>query len=214
MAFLHLTTNLLYLVFLYQVIKQPLKQMRKLKLQSQISLDGFHSGPNGELDWMTWNWDDKLKNYVSDLTDPVDTILLGRKMTDGFVGYWENAIKDPNNPEYGFGMKMCETPKVVFTKTMTSSPWRNTTLATGDIKAEVNALKNQEGSDIMVYGGTEFVSNLIKEGLIDELNLFINPTSIGNGISIFTSLESKQSFSLKRSIGFDCGIVALQYEKS
>ncbi len=185
--------------------------MRKLKLQSQISLDGFHSGPNGELDWMTWDWDDKLKSYVTSLTDPVDTIILGRKMTDGFVGYWENAIKDPNSPEYGFGMKMCETPKVVFTKTMTSSSWKNTTLATGDLTTEINFLKNQQGRDIIVYGGTGFVSNLIKESLIDELNLFINPTAIGKGNSIFDGIDAKQGFSLKRSIGFDCGVVALQY---
>ena len=187
--------------------------MRKLKLQVQLSIDGFNSGLNGEMDWMTWAWDDKLKSYVNALTDPVDTILLGRKMTDGFIGYWENVLKNPKDEGYGFAMKMCETPKVVFTKTMTSSPRNNTTLATGELAKEIHTLKNQEGSDIIVYGGTEFVANLIKEGLIDELNLFINPTAIGKGTSIFAGLNDKQGFSLKRSIGFDCGIVALQYER-
>ena len=42
---------------------------RKLKLQMQMTVDGFVAGPNGELDWMTWNWDDKLKKYVGELTD-------------------------------------------------------------------------------------------------------------------------------------------------
>lgn len=187
--------------------------MRKLKLQVQLSLDGFHSGENGELDWMTWQWDDKLKNYVTGITDPVDTILLGRKMTDGFASHWENIVNNlPGDESYGFAMKMVETPKVVFTKTLTHVPWKNTTLATGDLVKEVNSLKNQDGGDIIVYGGTEFVSNLLKDGLIDEYNLFINPTAIGKGNSIFTSLDMKQGYSLKRSIGFDCGIVALQYE--
>lgn len=54
--------------------------MRKLKLQVQMSVDGFIAGPNVEMDWMVWDWDDTLKKYVSDLTDPVDTILLGRKL--------------------------------------------------------------------------------------------------------------------------------------
>ncbi len=189
--------------------------MRKLKLQSQISLDGFHSGSNGELDWMTWEWDAKPKSYVTDLTDPVDTILLGRKMTDGFVSHWENVVKNlPNDESYGFAMKMCETPKIVFTKTLTTSPWNNTTLATGDLVTEVNALKNQNGGDIIVYGGTGFVASLVKAGLIDEYNLFINPTAIGKGNSIFALLDAKQGYSLKRSIGFDCGIVALQYERA
>ena len=64
--------------------------MKKLKLQVQLTLDGFAAGPKGELDWMTWDWDDKLKSYVNKLTDSVDSILMGRKMTDGFISYWTN----------------------------------------------------------------------------------------------------------------------------
>jgi len=51
--------------------------MRKLKLQVQMSVDGYVAGPNGELDWMTFTWDDKGRDYVNDLTDTSDTILLG-----------------------------------------------------------------------------------------------------------------------------------------
>ena len=50
-------------------------------------MDGFVAGPNGELDWMTFSWEDKQREYVNALTDSSDTILLGRKMTDGFVNY-------------------------------------------------------------------------------------------------------------------------------
>ncbi len=52
-----------------------------------MSIDGYIAGPNGEMDWMVWNWDDELKKYVFELTGSVDTIILGRKMTDGFVSY-------------------------------------------------------------------------------------------------------------------------------
>ena len=54
--------------------------MRKLKLQVQISVDGFVAGPNGEMDWMMFDWDDELKDYVTSITEPVETILLGRKI--------------------------------------------------------------------------------------------------------------------------------------
>jgi hypothetical protein len=47
-----------------------------------MSVDSYIAGPNGEMDWMVWNWDDKLKNYVFKLTEPVDAIILGRKMTN------------------------------------------------------------------------------------------------------------------------------------
>jgi dihydrofolate reductase len=65
--------------------------MRKLKLQVQISVDGFIELPNGEMDWLVWNWDDKLKAYINELTNSVDTILLGRKMTEGFVSHWSSC---------------------------------------------------------------------------------------------------------------------------
>ena len=54
--------------------------MRKLKLQVQVSVDGFIAGPNGEMDWMVWDWDDTIKAYVTALTEPVDCIVLGRKL--------------------------------------------------------------------------------------------------------------------------------------
>ncbi|MFL6408306.1 MAG: dihydrofolate reductase family protein [Nitrososphaeraceae archaeon] len=50
--------------------------MRKLKLQVQMSVDGYIAEPNGEMGWLVWNWDDKLKRYVNELTGSVDTILL------------------------------------------------------------------------------------------------------------------------------------------
>ena len=56
--------------------------MRKLKLQMQMSINGFVGGPNGELDWMTWDWSEDIKRFVNHLHHSVDTILLGRKMTD------------------------------------------------------------------------------------------------------------------------------------
>ena len=92
--------------------------MRKLKLQVQMSIDGYIAGPNGEMDWMVWNWDDELKKYVFELTGSVDTIILGRKMTDGFVSYWSEIMSGPSDPFYSFAKTMIETPKVVFTKTL------------------------------------------------------------------------------------------------
>ena len=184
--------------------------MRKLKLQVQMSVDGFVARPNGELDWMKWDWDDELKNYVNQLTDSADTILLGRKMTDGFVSYW-SSVK-PDSEEYEFAKKMLEKPKVVFTKTLDKSNWENTTLAKGNISEEVNKIKNQEGKGIIVYGGAGFVSSLIKENLIDEYHLFINPTAIGKGLEIFKDVDSKLSLKLKKSTAFDCGIVVNQYQ--
>ena len=186
--------------------------MRKLKLQMQTSIDGFVARPNGELDWMmSEQLDGKVGNLVNELIDSSDTILMGRKMTDKFVNYWTKAVE---NPEYAFAKKMFDTPKVVFTKTLNKSPWANTALAKGNIVEEMIRLKNEAGKDLLVYGGAGFVSSLIKENLIDEYNFFINPTAIGNGMTIFGKLKDKSSsLKLNHSQPYDCGIVVNTYLK-
>ncbi|UOQ53693.1 dihydrofolate reductase family protein [Hymenobacter cellulosivorans] len=186
--------------------------MRKLKLQVQMTVDGFIGGPNGEMDWMTFNWDEALKNYVAALTEPVDCIVLGRKLAEGFIPYWASVAADEANPEHTAGQKFTATPKVVFTRTLTEAPWDHTVLATGDLTTEISQLKQRAGQDIMAYGGATFVSALIQAGLIDELHLFVNPVAIGRGLPIFQDLNAAQPLTLVRSTAFACGIVVQHYE--
>ena len=181
-----------------------------------MSLDGYVARPNGDLDWMTWDQDDKLIQFINSLIDSADTILLGRKMTDGFMGYWENVVNNkPDSPDFSLAKKMVDTPKVVFTKTLDKSTWNNTTLAKGNLAEEIATLKKSRhggSKDIIVYGGAGFVSSLIKEGLIDEYHLFVNPTAIGNGMTIFKSLDRTQKFSVIQSTFYSCGITVLSYK--
>jgi dihydrofolate reductase len=121
-------------------------------------------------------------------------------------------VANPQDPSYSLGKIMIDTPKVVFTKTLTESEWANTTLATGEIINEVDKLKRQDGKDIIVYGGAGFVSSLIKEGLIDEYHIFLNPAAIGNGRPIFKELGRIQQFSLIKCISSESGIVVLVYK--
>lgn len=85
-------------------------------------------------------------------------------------------------------------------------------MAKGDVVDEIAKRKNQDGGDIIAYGGATFVSSLIKNGLIDEFHLFINPAAIGDGMSIFKQLDSKQELKLIKATSFDCGIVVMHYE--
>lgn len=186
--------------------------LRKLKLQVQMSIDGCIAGPNGEMDWMVGLQDDKINKYVNELTESFDTILLGRRMADGFISYWSDVINKPDDPWYALAKKMIEIPKVVFTKTLNKSKWINTEIATGDLTDEIMKLKSREGKDMVVYGGASFDSSLIKLGLIDEFLLFINPVAIGNGMTIFKDLNEIQKFNMIKSLAFDSGEVLLHYE--
>jgi len=133
-----------------------------------MSIDDCIAGPNGEMDWMVGLSDDKLIKYENDLMESIDTILLGRKMTDVFISYWSDVIKKPDDRWYAFAKKMIETPKVVFTKTLNKSKWINTEIATGDLTNEIIKLKSRNARDMVVYGGASSDSSLIKLGLIDE----------------------------------------------
>jgi len=186
--------------------------MRKLKLQVSISLDGFIAGPNSEMDWMQCNWGDDINNYVAGFIEDVDTILIGRKLADGFISYWEEAQANPETAESGSEF-MTRTPKIVFTKTLKEHNWPNTSLATGDLVNEVIALKKSEGGSLIAYGGAQFVSSLIKEGLIDEYYLLVNPVALGNGMPIFKELTGVQQLKLAQATPFNCGITALHYTK-
>jgi dihydrofolate reductase len=177
--------------------------MRKLKLQVQMTVDGYIAGPNGELNFTLREWDDELKKYVGDITEPVDCIVLGRKLAEGFIPHWAS------HPEQEGASKFNTTHKVVFTKTLEKSEWPDTVLAKGDLVEEINKLKAQDGQDIIAYGGATFVSALIKAGLIDEFHLFINPAAIGSGLQIF---DGRQNLKLKKSTAFACGMVVLCYE--
>lgn len=143
------------------------------------------------------------------------TAFLGRKLAEGFIPHWATVAANPDHPEFTAGKKFTDTPKVVFTKTLDKSEWDNTVLAKGDLVDEIMKLKKSRyggSKDIIAYGGARFVSALIKQGLIDEFHLFINPSAIGNGMTIFKELDSKQNLTLVKATSFDCGIVVLNYE--
>lgn len=174
----------------------------------QLSVDGFVAGPEGQLDWMTWNWDEQLQDFVRNLTATVDTILMGRKMSEGFIPHWEKAVNNPEDPDQLFAHLMVETPKIVFSRSQSTIEGINASISNEPVSDVVNKLKNQQGKDMIVYGGAEFVSSLIDHQLIDELYLFINPTAIGQGLPIFNSMVRLE---LENSTRFGCGIVVNTY---
>ena len=174
-----------------------------------MTVDGYIAGLNGEMDWMTFNWDNELKKYVTELSESVDCMVLGRKLAEGFIPYWASI---PDGEDIAGIDKINNTLKVVFTRTLEKSIWENTVLAKGDLVEEITKLKELDGKDIIAYGGAAFVSSLIQHLLVDEIHLFINPVVIGNGLTIFNRLDKTQNLQLINSSAFECGIVVLHYK--
>src|SRR5687768_8511302 len=187
--------------------------MRKLKLQMQVTLDGFVStGPNDEQKWVTWAWDE-IKDDVLSRMDSTDTLIIGRKLAVDFIPYWEAVANDPKDAMYDLAIHNVRFRKIIFSKTLQNADWKNTEIATGDVVDEVNNLKRQPGKDIFVCGGSSFVSALTKHGLIDEYYFYVNPVAIGKGDQIFNQINGFARLKLIKSFAHDSGLVMVHYER-
>lgn len=176
----------------------------------QMTINGFVGGVKGENDWMTWNPDDEFIAFLSSLIDSSDILLLGRKTAEAIIPFWENTAE--KNPAHPFAKKIADIQKVVFSRTLDKAPWNNTTLAKGNLAEEIDGLKTQGGNDILVFGGADFVSSLINEGLIDEYHLIINPTAMGNGMTIFNSTGRIDKFTPIQSKLYPGGKTVLSFK--
>ena len=176
-----------------------------------MTLDGFVGGPEGQLDWIWLNEkpDENFSNKIIELADSCDTILLGRKMTRGFIDYWENVVDNqPDNPEQSLAQRMVNMHKIAFSRSQTDIKGRNLEVENGDLASAVQAMKKKPGKDIMVYGGANFVSSLVSLNLIDEYYIFRHPVAIGKGLPIF---NDQKILNLDSSINYKNGRILNKY---
>ena len=190
--------------------------MRKLKLQIQTSLDGFAARPNGEGDFLFLsgkNDPEALQQVIDfnvELASSSDTLLVGRKMAaPGFFKHWENVADNlPDNPWHQMARLIVDLRKIVFSRNEATLLGSNHEVENGDLATVVQALKEQPGKDILVYGGADFVSSLISLNLIDEYYIIICPVAIGAGLSIF---KEQKTLNLESSIAFKHGKILNKY---
>ena len=181
--------------------------MARLKLQMQITLDGFN--PEGGDENTSW---DEEREYSLDLLRGADVIVLGSKTAVEFIPYWDKAAEDPENSWQEVARHISQARKIVFSSSRDHPDWSNSVIEVGDLAEAINRLKTENGKDIIVYGGISFVQSLIRRHLVDEFHLFVNPIALGRGRSIFGDLESLLRLQLKKSIGFKSGRVLLHYD--
>jgi dihydrofolate reductase len=166
--------------------------MRKLKLLMQSTINGFVGEPAGGNAWMTWNPDPGFMHFLQSHYDSSDTLLLGRKLGEGFIDYWAKTAVD--EPEHPLASRITAKSKIIFSKTMQGSDRPRTTVERGDLAEAIAALKKREGKDILVVGGAEFAASVIGADLLDELHLVLNPTAMAAGLTIFNALKGIKQF--------------------
>ena len=166
-----------------------------------ISLDGVIESPE------TWHFeyfDDEMGAAVGGLMSGNDAMLLGRQTYEEFAGYWPDA--DPDDP---MTAQMNEARKYVVSNSLTEATWENTTVVTGDVRAGIVRLK-QENEQIGTTGSATLVRWMVEQGLVDELHLLVHPVVVGKGKKLFEE-GAKVPLKLVSATPFSTGVVHMVY---
>ncbi len=187
--------------------------MRKLILFMHVSLDGFAAGPNGEMDWI--HVDDEIFDYAGNMTDGADTALYGRVTYQMMESYWPTAGEQPKATKHDIEHSTWynKVLKVVISKTLKGSNFANTKIIDDNIDNEIQTIKNQPGSNILMFGSPTTAHSLMQCNLIDEYWIFVNPILLGQGIPLFENINDKIPLRLTEAKAFACGVVGLNYKK-
>ena len=155
--------------------------MASLVLKMSVSLDGYVAPIDGSTDWVAAGRSDDGASWTVETLSNAGAHLIGATTYAGWAGYWPGA----SGP---FAKAMNEIPKVVFSDSLASADWGETTIVTGDLAPAITRLK-QERSDgyLLAHGGVRFARSLVETGLIDEYRLVIHPVVLGAGERIFTA---------------------------
>ena len=179
--------------------------MRKIVSGLFISLDGVIEAPN---DWTGPWFNPELGQAVGSFIAAQDAMLLGRVSYDEFAAYWPQQTGDMADTMNG-------TAKYVVSGTLKSADWQNSTLIpAASAIAEIAELKQRPGKNIGMTGSATLVSSLLREGLLDELHLFVFPVVLGSGKRLFAAPGAKLPLKLIDSATFDTGVLHLTYAKA
>jgi dihydrofolate reductase len=179
--------------------------MRKIVAGLMISLDGVIEIPE---QWMGPYFNPELQQAIGSMMAAQDAMLLGRVTYEMFAAHWPQQTGE-------LADTMNNTAKYVVSGSLTSADWQNSTLIpAADAFAEIAGLKQRPGKNIGMTGSATLVSSLLREGLLDELHLFVFPVVLGSGKRLFAAPGDKLPLRLIDSATFDTGVVHLTYAKA
>ena len=179
--------------------------MRKLIAAINMTLDGY-------CDHTAIIPDEEIHNHYSELLGKAGVILYGR-ITFELMKYWQEVLANPTGVKSmdDFAIAIDKIPKIVFSHTLKNTEWASAKLATKPLEEEVLALKQQSGKDIFA-GSRSMIIQLMKLGLVDELQICIHPVVVGSGLPLFENINDRTVLKLIKTKIFSGGAVILYYE--
>ena len=183
--------------------------MRKLIAAINVTLDGF-------CDHTAMIADEEIHQHYNELLSNADTLLYGRITYQLMESYWPTVVKNPtgNKPTDEFAVLIDNISKIVFSHTLKNVDWKNTKLKKEVINEEVLELKQSRngGSKNILVGSPSLIVALMQLDLIDEYQLCVHPTILGNGLPLFNNVQDRINLKLLKTKTFSCGAVTFYYE--
>jgi dihydrofolate reductase len=185
--------------------------MAKLTVFNSITIDGYFSGPNGDLSWAyDAPQDAEWREFVSGNAGGGGALLFGRVTYEMMASFWPTPAAAQQMPAVADGMN--RAPKFVFSKTLKKAGWQNTTVLSGDLSADVKKLKKQATGDITVLGSGSLVAQLAQAGLVDAYQFVVIPVVLGAGRTMFERVTAKPKLRVTRTRTFGNGNVVWWYD--
>jgi dihydrofolate reductase len=190
--------------------------MRQLVVLTFVSLDGVMQAPGGPDEdmssgftlggWTVPYFDEALGQLMAEQMTPPFDLLLGRKTYDIFAAYW------PENEAEGEVLN--KATKYVVSHQARELAWGPSHLITGDVVAEIQKVKSQDGPMLQVHGSSELIQTLLKNDLVDALWLKIFPVTLGGGKRLFGEGAVPAAFTLEESKTTPQGVIVASYKRA
>jgi dihydrofolate reductase len=187
--------------------------MRRLILHMMMSLDGYVASIDHSEDWMVAP--DHERDAASLATARAcDAAMAAHSSYQDMVGYWPTATGDTPD-QRAYIERVNQMPKIVVGHSGPSDlGWANSTAlvtSEADLPKDISALKQQDGGDIVVWGGASLARQLTRHELIDEYQLFIEPVALGGGDPLFTDADGWTRLRLLDAAAFQTGAILARY---
>jgi len=179
--------------------------MRNVVFAINITIDGYCGHESAIAD-------DELHEYFTGLLRNSGVEIFGRNTYNLMYPYWHNVAVNQSESKVinEFARVYDAIPKIVFSTTLKSVEWNNTTLLRSNLREEILKLKQQPGKSIFI-GGLNIGSQVAQWNLIDEYYFVVHPVIAGEGPRLFES-GGKHSLEFIDSKKFHSGAVALHYK--
>ena len=184
--------------------------MTRVNMFNNVSLDGYFTDSSNDMSWAHAGGDDaEFQQFVAGNAQGKSALVFGRVTYEMMASFWPTQAAVQMMPQVARGMNAA--PKYVFSRSLKTADWENTTVLNGDPAQEIARLKHDH--DMTILGSGSIVQQLTAAGLIDDFQFLVCPVILGGGRTLFESVSGNPALKLENSRTFKNGKVFLHYRR-